>query len=51
MEYPSPDQSTLSETNMLTLVEKLFDTQQATEQVLKIMVTSKPNKAIVFNNV
>jgi hypothetical protein len=51
MEFPSPDQSTLSKTNMLILVEKLIDTQQATEQVLKTMVTTSQNQVIMFSNV
>jgi hypothetical protein len=51
MEYPSPGQSTLPETNMLTLVDKLIDTQQATEQVLRTMVTTSQNQVIVFSNV
>jgi hypothetical protein len=38
-QYPSQDQSTSTENNMLTLIEKLIDTQQATEQVLKNMAT------------
>jgi hypothetical protein len=49
-EYTSHDQSSLTEVNVLTLLEKLIEIQQATEQVLKTMAT-RQNQAIVFSNV
>jgi hypothetical protein len=49
-EYTSQDQSSLTEANVLTLLEKLINIQQATEQVLKTIAT-RQNQAIVFSNV
>jgi hypothetical protein len=49
-EYTSQDQSNLSEANILTLLEKPIDIQQAKQQVLKAIAT-RENQANVFSNV
>jgi ribosomal protein S14 len=40
-EYRCQDESSLTEANVLTLLEKLIDIQQATEQVLKAMASTE----------